>query len=153
MKKLIIAILVLSASIVNAAEVQILNTELPMSRSFATRAFARFYMDKTTGEGFAKITATEERYINAPGRVGPHGEWMPQAPQTMPFIIFEETVKIENLMLMENKIIFHGAEGDVNCGTLGVSRVFKKPTIFLSGKCDLDTHIKGSNLTVDFVTK
>lgn len=153
MNKLIVAVLVLGASLANAAEVQILNTELPMSRTFSTRAFTRFYMDKTTGEGFAKITATEERYINVPGRVGPHGEWMPQAPQTMPVIIFEETVKIDNLMLMDNKIIFHGAEGDVNCGTLGVSRVFKKPTIFLSGKCDLNARIRGSNLTVKFVTK
>jgi hypothetical protein len=155
MKSLIVAALLLGTTFANAAEVLVLDTQLPISRSFATRAFARFYMDQTTGEGFAKITATEERYIDMnPGcRVGPNGQCFPMPPQTMPVIILEETVKIEDLALVGDKLIYNGAEGEVSCGTLGVSRVFKKPTIYLSGKCSLEARIKGSNLKVNFITK
>ena len=155
MKSLIVAFLILGTTLANAAEVLVLETQLPISRTFATRAFARFYMDQTTGEGFAKITATEERYLDMnPGcRVGPNGQCFPMPPQTMPVIIFEETVKIEDLALVSDKIIYNGAEGEVACGTLGVSRIFKKPTIYLSGKCSLEAKVRGSKLTVNFVTK
>ncbi|WPU66729.1 hypothetical protein [Peredibacter starrii] len=154
MKKLIIAALALVASVAQAETVQILNVNLPMSRSFSTRAFTRFYMDTQTGEGFAKVTATEERYTDmGGGHYGPGGVYFPRAPQTFPVVIFEDTIKIDNLMLMDGQIIYHGENGDVNCGKMGVSRVFKRPTIFLSGKCDLDADLRGTNLKVNFITK
>lgn len=155
MKSLIIAALALTATVAQADVVEILNVNIPMSRSFATRAFTRFYMDTQTGEGFAKVTATEERYTDygPGGYYGPGGVYFPRTPQTFPVVIFEETIKIDNLMLMNDQIIYHGVNGDVNCGKMGVSRVFKKPTIFLSGKCDLDADLRGTNLKVNFVTK
>ncbi|WP_408095716.1 hypothetical protein ACJVC5_11785 [Peredibacter sp. HCB2-198] len=154
MKKLIIVALALVASVAQAETVQILDVNLPMSRSFSTRAFTRFYMDTQTGEGFAKVTATEERYTDMwPGHYGPGGVYFPRTPQTFPVVIFEETIKIDNLMLMDGQIIYHGVNGDVNCGKMGVSRIFKRPTIFLSGKCDLDADLRGTNLKVNFITK
>ena len=54
-------------------------------------------------------------------------------------------------------VIYQGAEGDVVCGTMGRSRVFRVPTFYLSGKCDLEGTIVKENgmnkLSVKFKTK
>jgi hypothetical protein len=56
-----------------------------------------------------------------------------------------------------NDVIYQGTEGDVVCGTMGTSRVFRIPTFYLSGKCDLVGTIYNENgvskVSVKFVTK
>ncbi len=142
MKKFILAALVLCTSAVYAADVVVMDEPIQlMSNNFAT-VDARFHMDQTTGEGFVKVTVTEERMTYGGGMCDHYGRCYPQR-MPMPYVIFEESAKIDGLMLMDDKVIFHGAEGDVDCGKMGVSRVFKKPTIFLNGNCKLSGRVSG----------
>lgn len=54
-------------------------------------------------------------------------------------------------------VIYQSAEGDVVCGTMGKSRVFRVPTFYLAGKCDLVGTIYNENgvskVSVKFITK
>lgn len=143
MKKLILAALVLVSAAVNAAEVVVYEAQLPLLQS-SGRALvdARFQMDFNTNEGFMKVSVSEQRFIYSPdsGHYDQTGRWYPGGPgryQPTIVIIFKDTAKIEGLMLMGDKVIYHGAEGDVDCGTIGESRVFRRPIIYLSGKCEL----------------
>lgn len=151
MKKFILAILVLSASLVHAGEVTVLDVEYTRGL-YNTRIDARFFMDKATTEGFANVTVTEDHYVYTGN--GPWGPWGgPMGPTYYPVVILKDSVKIDGLMLMGDKVIYHGAEGDVNCGTLGESRILKRPTLYLTGKCQLQARIRGHRLTVKLVTK
>lgn len=67
--------------------------------------------------------------------------------------ILSKEAKVEGLFLQGDKLIFRGEAADVDCGTMGVSRVFKIPTLFLSGKCDVKVVESGRTLKVLFVTK
>ncbi len=142
MKKFILAALVLCTSMVYAAEVVVMNEDIRLMSNNFTSVDARFHMDQTTGEGFVKVTVTEERPDYGGGYYDHMGRWYPNR-MPMPVVIFQESAKIDGLMLMDDKVIYHGAEGDVDCGKMGVSRVFKKPTIYLSGNCKLSGNISG----------
>lgn len=142
MKKLILAALVLCTSMVYAAEVVVMNEEIRLMSNNFTSVDARFHMDQTTGEGFVKVTVTEERQEYGGVMCDHYGRCFPQR-MPMPYVIFEDSAKIEGLMLMGDKVVFHGAEGDVDCGKMGVSRVFKKPTLFLNGNCKLSGRVSG----------
>lgn len=150
MKKFLLAILVLSASLVNAAEVTVLDVEYNRG-FFNTRTEARFFIDKNTTEGFANVTVTEDHYVFIDHNWGRWGG--PMGPTIQPVVVFKTSAKIENLMLMGDKVIYHGAEGDVDCGTLGESRILKRPTLYLTGKCQLQSRIRGQRLTVKLITK
>jgi hypothetical protein len=162
MKKLLFSVLLLAVSLVNAAEIRVLEAELPHRSFMQARVNAHFYMDMNTHEGFVTVQVTEQ--VPDFGRSGycdmdPHGNrCVPHGhPQPNRIQIFSQKVKVDGLMLMGDKVIYHGAEGDVVCGTMGVSRVFKRPTIYLSGKCILSGKIVGrrsnSRVIVDLHTK
>lgn len=137
MKRLAVLTLALVSTFANAEAIKVLDVTLPTPSHFSTSSFARFYMNQQTGEGFAKVSTTD----------------YPASSDDAPTTIFSKTVKIENLMLMGDQMVFRGTEGDVDCGKMGVSRVFKRPTIILSGNCSLQTKTNGNNLSVFFVTK
>ena len=169
MKKMIVIAMLAVASFANAAEVNLLAADIGYVDSFNSNVDARFYIDTDSGQGFAKVAVTESRIVYDnfphpyPGPVrcdpfgcypGPHHRPM---PTTMTRTVFEKTVKIEGLMMMGKQVVYQGAEGNVDCGKMGVSRVFKKPTFFLSGNCNLDgrlisTHT-GNKVIVNFKTK
>jgi hypothetical protein len=164
MKKLLIASLVLASALVNAATITVLETSVVMARS-NDMVSTKFFMDTTTGEGFAKVSVTQEDWTHTGPYDGPWGGWhncspyggcfprpMPQTPIYR--TIFNKTVAIEGLKLHGQRIVFAGAEGDVECGTLGSSRVFNRPTLFLNGNCSLNGKVdRNSKLTVNFVTR
>ena len=135
MKKLTVLALALVSTLANAEIVKIADATL--SHSGSTSTFTRFFMDQNSGEGYAKIATT----------------YYPASSDDVPTVIFSKTVKIENLMLMGDQVVYRGTEGDVNCGTLGVSRIFKKPTINLTGNCSFESKTAGNKLEVFFVTK
>lgn len=140
MKKLILAALVLVSAAVHAAEVTVLEAKLPMLQYGRALVDARFHMDLNTHEGFAKVTVSEQRFVSYPGgHYDSSGRWYPSPGRQVPemVLVYKTTAKIENLMLMGDKVIYHGAEGDVECGTVGESRIFRKPIIYLSGRCEL----------------
>ena len=71
--------------------------------------------------------------------------------------ILTNKVKIAGVTMNGDDVIFQGADGDVVCGTMGRSRVFRVPTFYLSGNCKLVGSISDvngvKNLTVKFIAK
>ena len=71
--------------------------------------------------------------------------------------VLTNKVKIEGVTMNGDEVIFQGADGDVVCGTMGRSRVFRVPTFYLSGNCSLSGKISLENgvqkLTVKFSAK
>lgn len=172
MKKFVFAILVLCSAIANAAVVPVLEAELPALRGQAF-ADARFHMDTQTTEGFVKVSVVEEEVIYHHGRYdfchwdrGPYGPgpWGPRyrrcyppMPTTIRTNVLKDTVKVEGLTLAGKKIVYQGENGEVDCGTLGVSRVLRVPTLYLNGNCTLEARLSGprhrSKVVVTLKTK
>ena len=158
MKKFLLAAIVLCSSVAFAGEVLVLDQSVMSIGNGRTMVDARFQVDKDTTEGFVDVTVTEERYVGNP-YPGPMGcdQWgrcYPQRmPMPMPVVVFSQKVKVEGLMLMGDTVMYHGAEGNVDCGTLGVSRIFRKPTIFLNGNCKLIGNVTGNYNNTRVVVK
>lgn len=93
---------------------------------------------------------------------GPYGRPFPgnycrTATRTESNTILSNKVKIEGVTMNGDDVIYQGADGDVVCGNMGRSRVFRVPTFYLSGKCSLQGKISEVNgvkqLTVKFFAK
>lgn len=170
MKKFILAALMITGA-AHAADVTVLSTELPMTRGLIS-IDTKFYIDTDMKEGFAKVSVSEEEmfyvrdcsYGPGPGYPGPYprGPHYPipycrDIPQMRYRTIMSDKVKIEGMTMNGDEVIYQGAEGDVVCGKMKLSRVFKVPTFYLSGKCDLDGTVTYENgvkkLKVTFRTK
>ena len=170
MKTLIIASVVLASSaFAQASDVTILSTNLPATRGY-TSVDTKFFVDTEMKEAFAKINVDEQVTVMVrdcsggygPGpRPGPGpgypGRYCRTIPQTQYRTLFSDKVKIEGMTMNGDDVIYQSAEGDVVCGTMGRSRVFRIPTFYLSGKCDLVGSIVrengGNKVSVRFVTK
>ena len=148
MKKLILAALALTSSTVFAGQVTVLEAKVPVIESSNQTATTRFYMDQKTGQGYVKAIVTERIFDHHPNR--------DNGPSTIQ--VFSETVKVDGLVLMGDQAVYQGAEGNVVCGTMGTSRVFKVPTLYLSGDCVLTSTLmrdgrKSKKLVVTLITK
>jgi len=174
MKKVIIASLVLaSTAFAQAADVTVLATTLPATRGYTT-VDTKFFIDTEMKEAFAKINVDEQvtvyvRQCNGgygpgprpgpgyPGPGYPGGSYCRTVPQTQYRSVLTDKVKIEGMTMNGDDVIYQSAEGDVVCGTMGRSRVFRIPTFYLSGKCELVGTIVRANgmnqLSVTFKTK
>ncbi len=175
MKTLIIAFVVLASAFAQAADVTLLSTDLPVTRGQLS-VDTKFHIDTDMKEGFAKISVEEQftvyvRNCYNGGYYGPRGPGFPRPypgpnypgsycqtiPQTQYRTIMTDKVKIPGLTMNGDEVIYQGADGDVVCGTMGRSRVFRVPTFYLSGKCELVGRVlrgSGSNkLIVTFKTK
>ena len=185
MKKLIIASLVLVSTVVaSAAEVTVLKTKLPAFRGSA-EIDTSFYIDTEMKEAYADITVDELEtfYVQdcsygggypggyrgpgypggyrGPGYPYPGGGYpVPYCrtiPQTRSITVLANKVKIEDITMNGDDVIYQGADGDVVCGSMGRSRVLRVPTFYLSGKCSLDGKVVIENgekvLVVKFKTK
>lgn len=146
MKKFILLALVVLASAAQAAEVVVMEASLSLVNESRALVDTRFYMDTKTGEGFVKATVAEERFNRFPQEwcsYDPYGRCIPQNrfPQPTLETVFSDSKKIDGLMLMGDQAVYHSAEGNVVCGTMGVSRILKVPTLYLSGNCKLESSI------------
>lgn len=156
MKKLMIAALVLVASVVNAAETQVLTFKLPRTESIAPMADAKFQIDLATGEGYAIIDVTEVRDLKA---IDENEYPLPRTthrPKRELVNIFKTKARIEGLTLQGDRIVFQEAEREVECGTYGDSRLLRRPTIYLNGNCQLKAEVIGSdsgNVVIKMITK
>jgi len=56
---------------------------------------------------------------------------------------------VPELALVNDKLML----GDVECGTMGETRIFKRPVLNLSGKCDVVAIRSGSVVKVSIVTE
>jgi hypothetical protein len=155
MKKFMILALALITSFANASSVVVMEAELPVTNG-QNLVDTRFFMDTKTGEGFVKAVVSEVRYT-WPNWCphDPYGRCFPQDQRPMPtqVMIFNGSKKIDGLMLMGDQAVYQSAQGNIVCGTMGISRIFKVPTLYLSGNCSLSSKISGKKLTVTLTTK
>lgn len=161
MKKFILAALMICSTVsAFAAEIVLLDTQIPSRAYFMTYASTRIQVDQNTSEAFVDVTVTEERPMHNPGP-GWCDQWGRCHPNRMPMPmqveIFSQRIKVEGLMLMGDRLVFQGEQADVDCGYLGVSRVFRKPTLYLNGNCKASANIVGNyrdqRVVVKFKTK
>lgn len=161
MKKIFVLAMLAVTSMVSAAEINVVEADLPPLNTFRSMVDSRFYVDKATGEGFVKVDVSEERYIyHGPSYPrGPYpGPWYPAPVPTPTYVsVYRDTVKVPGLVLVGDKVMYHSNEAAVDCGTLGVSRIFKKPTIYLSGNCTLTDRVistsRGAKVIVNLKIK
>lgn len=174
MKTVIIATLSFaSMAFAQASDVTVLTTNLPATQGH-TSVDTKFHIDTEMKEAFAKINVNEAITIYVqdcsgnggyygpgypyPGPYRPYpGNYCRSVPQTSYRSILTDKVKIEGMTMNGDDVIYQSANGDVVCGYMGKSRVFRVPTFYLSGKCDLVgkiVNVNGANrLTVTFRTK
>lgn len=156
MKKILIITLLLGAFSAFAEEVQILNAEIGYVNRQAT-VDTSFQMDKTTGQGNVKVMVTEVIYDHFPGPMNcdQWGRCYPQYNRMPRYItIFNKTVEVQGLTLDGDKVMFEGNAGPVHCGTMGISRVLRRPTLFLNGNCKLSGRVSNRGvLSVIMKTK
>lgn len=172
MKKfLAISLVLASTAFAHASEITVLSTNIPATRGNTT-VDTRFYIDTEMKEAYAQVSVDEQVtvYVQDCSYGGYYGPYNPRYPRpypgnyycrTVPQIryntILTDKVKIEGMTMNGDDVIYQGTEGDVVCGKMGRSRVFRVPTFFLSGKCDLVGTIAQENgikkLTVKFKAK
>lgn len=157
MKLILLFALMLTSAFAVTERIVLLETQLPYTMD-TLNSDAKFYMDTETGMGYADISVDEIRRVIYPGpircdRWGCYGGGYPN-DQIIVRRIMSKRVEIPNLNLVDKELIYNGVDGEVNCGKLGRSRVLRRPTIFLSGNCQLKTYITNRNdLSVVFTTK
>ena len=154
MKSLILALALVTTSAF-AEEITLLSTTTPITRGFQSVS-SKFSIDTDMKEGFAKIVVSEQYTVyvrRCDGGGYPHGPICSTYPETQYRTVLTEKVKIEGITMNGDDVIFQGAEGDVLCGTMKLSRVFRVPTLYLTGKCELESRIRNNTLTVKFITK
>jgi hypothetical protein len=136
--KMIIAALIFSAAVAKAAGHPVLEAALPRLSHHA-KVSTSFYMDSESLEGHAEVKVVEERLRTIPGGCQLH-DCNPGDVYSYR-TIFTQTVKIEGLEVVGDKVMYHGAEGAIDCGTFGRSRILRRRTLFLSGNCSLEGQI------------
>ena len=152
--KLLAMALVLVTTSVLADSVTVLETRV--GRSFDhTQADAKFFMDTQTGIGYADITVTEYVRDTFPRRpiCDRWGCYPAPAPAPFPRTILSERVMVPGLTLENNQMIYRNDTAEINCGRLGYSRVLRRPTLYLTGNCELNTFLSFDELKVTFDTK
>ena len=153
---MIIFILVISANVF-AESITVLETRVPRT-TFRSNANAKFFMDSTTGEGSAKVSVTDWEYrrpFPGPVRCDRYGRCFPERRQPIPtpISLYNKTVVIRGLNLVNKQMIYSSSNGDINCGRLGSSRVLGRATLYLTGNCKLETTLNQDNLTVNLTVK
>lgn len=161
MKKFLLVALMLTAFSALAEEVLILDAEL---RSMSSNASVNtsFQMDKVTDTGSVKVVVSEIVYdynpfpYPGPMNCDRYGRCYPGHHQPIPrtVTLMNEMVRVQGLTLVGKKVMFEGQDGPVHCGTMGYTRIFKRPAIFLSGNCDLTGRInRRGNVVVKMLTR
>lgn len=155
MKKLLLLIVFTLSSMAHSAEMTVLESRLTNVQTYNQTVHTRFQIDQSTGQGYAEVTVVENRYTWDHHYPGPGwGNGRHPMPQSVPTVIYQNKVAIEGLILVNDKLIYQDETGDVDCGTLGVSRIFKRPTIYLTGSCKFKGRVdRRNNLRVTLVTK
>lgn len=154
MKFMILLGLFSLTSMLHASEVTVLESTLTRLENSYQSVSARFQVNQKTGQGFVEVTVVENRYTGGHHYPGPGWGGRHPIPQTVPAVVYQNKVAVEGLMLMGDKLTYHDVSGDVDCGTLGLSRIFKRPTIYLTGNCKLTGKVdRRKNLSVTLITK
>jgi len=153
MKTLALALMLISTSAL-ANEVTLLVKTLPITRGLPSVS-SKFSIDTEMKEGFAKVLVTEQyiEYVQRCNGGYPSGPICTTYPETRYNTVLTEKVKIEGMTTNGNDVIYQGTDGDVLCGTMKLSRVLRVPTLYLTGKCVLESRISNNSVVVKFKTK
>jgi hypothetical protein len=153
MKTLALALMLISTSAL-ANEVTLLVKTLPITRGLPSVS-SKFSIDTDLKEGFAKVLVTEQyiEYVQRCNGGYPSGPICTTYPETRYNTVLTEKVKIEGMTTNGDDVIYQGTEGDVLCGTMKLSRVLRVPTLYLTGKCVLESRISNNSVVVKFKTK
>ncbi len=125
MKFLTLALLIISASAF-ASEVIVMDVPAK-GTSRMDDISARFLINQAAGTGAAELSVTREHEICH------HDAETGRDCTTFSSVVLNEKAPIEGLTVVDKKV----AIGNVDCGTMGVSRILKVPTFYMSGDCTL----------------
>lgn len=130
MKSFIVMTTLLASICASAAELKVMDVSASKARGTLSTRFEVNLEDGTAG-----VSLSASRRIGGPrnGHI-----------QTR---TFEKLVP--ELALIDNKLML----GEVECGTMGETRVFRRPVLNLSGKCDVVAKRVGSVVSVSIVTE
>ena len=152
MKKFVFLTLVLLTGPAMAERITLLDTRVPVGyNSYAT---SKFYMDTQSEQGFAQVRVMEEYLDRYPGggmRCDRYGCYPAPAPIPRLRVIYSDTIEIDNLKLVDKEMIYSDGQREINCGKLGISRVLRKPTLYLTGNCKLVESLRYDRLTVSLL--
>ncbi|MCM2350656.1 MAG: hypothetical protein NDI69_11605 [Bacteriovoracaceae bacterium] len=121
MKKLILAITLLASMAASAGELKVL--DLPSSALAHGHVTTRFEINQSEGTAGVSATVTKRR----PGRAGGSNYTK----------TFEK--EVPELSMVGGTLSLNVDGVSVVCGTMGVTRIFKRPILNLNGNCDLET--------------
>ncbi|MGE3608275.1 MAG: hypothetical protein AB7I27_01710 [Bacteriovoracaceae bacterium] len=148
MKKFIAIAALLVSSLAFAAEMVVLEDKVQTYGSFFARVDSNLYIDTASGEGYATVVVTEDLDLR-------DGRNIPTPPQTV--VVYKNSVKIEGLHLVGDKVIYTSNAGEIECGKTGVTRYTHRPTIYFNGNCTVDAWVNGRTwdrtVTMVFRTK
>ena len=68
--------------------------------------------------------------------------------------LFADTVEVEGLSLLGNRLVYAAETGDIDCGLYGTTYVLRIPALYLNGNCTTKgTLDRRGNLKVTLTTK
>jgi len=152
MFKSLIASALMFSSIAFAAEVNVMNIAAERVRS-QDNIRANFHLDQASGQGSVQISVTRQVIIPGDHMGGINGRMGDVNGGSFDLSILNDEAIVPGLTLEGDKAVFRSGSEAIECGTMGVSRIFKVPTLYLSGKCDLQAFKSGDRLIVNLVTK
>lgn len=132
MKSLIILTTLAASLTAFAAELPVMEVQSAQIRRGASLS-TRFEVNLQDGTAGVSLTATKMVH---------RGRTSHMTSKT-----FEKLVP--ELALVNDKLML----GEVECGTMGETRVFRRPVLNLSGKCDVVAKKEGSVVKVSIVTE
>lgn len=121
MKKLVLITGLLTAMTATAGELKVM--DLPSSSMAGGHVTTRFEVNQLEGTAGVSATITKRR----PGRGG----------GTTHTKTFEK--EVPELSMIDGALTLNVDGVSVVCGTMGVTRIFKRPVLNLNGNCDLES--------------
>ena len=111
--------------------------EVASKKIRGSQLLPRFEVNLEDGSAGASLTATREV------RRGRHSRTVLKRFEAL----------IPGLMLNQDVLTYTSAAGPVDCGTMGVTRIFKRPVLNLNGDCKLVTKRVGNKVQLLLITK
>lgn len=129
----------ISFSQAHAAEIKISHFPLSDVNSYRSEVDTSFFMNTKTKEGFVDINVFEDKSY-------PYWGYWSSGPLPEPVVLVHtKRVRVPNLKLEGDQVIYQSLNEKSVCGYLGRGRIFKRPKIFLTGKCNISSQINGND--------
>lgn len=134
MKSFIVIATMLCSMVASAAELEVMKVSAQKARGALNTRF-----EVNLNDGTAGVSLTATRMIGGPRNRHAISK------------TFEKAVP--ELALVGDTLVLTANGESVDCGTMGETRIFKRPVLNLSGKCDVVAKRVGSQVVVSIVTE